>query len=193
MRRRRMNRLALAIATVALVFTTAASVAAQQDDPARIAAEVDAYWSERFAALGIDYVGPEIVTVSDAPCGFDKAVAACDGAVEIDPLAYDDLTATYGDIAGVLAIARTFGYVALDQIAPGADLTTEGASLYADCVAGVYIGKLWFDFRTDEGDVYVAVVTLPAVADDADAPGDARVLAFMSGFVVGFEACDPGA
>ena len=183
---------ALAITCLAVPFIEEPTTVGASGQPVDEAiAEIDDYWTSQYAAGQYPYSAPDVVVgdkPADADCLAGDPVVYCesDGVIYVGESAVAALDYDPSDIRTLTALAYAWG-TWLTATWPD-DMAGEEEA-FAGCAAGVYIGHLWFDFATGEGDVMAAVDTVGSLANTSRAQTDERVLAFMTGFVVGFSGC----
>jgi predicted metalloprotease len=182
-----------------------ASAAAMQRELDDAAASIDTYWSAEFNDLGIRYTTPDLRFESgefDSDCqGESQFAAYCglDETIYLDPGAIDDVVSEYGDILPSVLLAHEWGHhltflfanygdeneIDLDWLDKDWEI-----EVLADCLSGVYVGNLWYSFKTEEGDLSDAIAFMSLIGDPTHGSGDDRIVAFMHGFVDGLDGCD---
>jgi hypothetical protein len=170
------------------------------DDTDAVVSDLSEYWTAQLLSNGLADVAPIVIrdeTSSDPDCRtVDRAATYCesDNVIYLDEATMTNLLDGWDALVGVTDLAVAWG-----AFLAGTLSETDGPMSVADdpiardrfamCAAGVYVGHLWFDFETREGDLIVAIDALDAQPYPADETTDGRVLAFMRGFVGGFSSC----
>lgn len=171
-----------------------------------VLADIDAFWAEESARDGFDYYAAGIVPVSDAissSCGqfgpYDNPAAYCplDDTVYVSVPLGQDIPATLGDFAWITVLAHEWGHHV--QVTRG--ITPEQSidrELQADCFSGAYAQRARQQGFLQEGDITEAVLISMLSADPAEigetdegahGSSDARVTAFMQGYLGGSSSC----
>jgi hypothetical protein len=170
-----------------------------------VARDLDAFWRNALAALGMGYRAPSLETLEGptatacGPAGPGHLAFYCpaEEAVYVSPAWLNDRGQRIGDFAPVVVLAHEWGHhvQTLLGAAPGPGTASE---LQADCLAGAYAADAGRRGLLDPGDVTEAVALAAAVGDPLglpqDAPGahgsnDDRITAFMRGYLGGVPAC----
>lgn len=173
---------------------------------ASVLSDIDAFWSEEFAARGATYYAADIVPVSDTmttSCGpfgpYDNPAAFCplEDAIYYSVPLSSDVTSQVGDFAWITVLAHEWGHHVqlLMNIETSMSMERE---LQADCFAGAYAQRALLNGFLQEGDVTEAVVMnimggdpveLSETAQGAHGSSDYRVTAFMQGYFNGANVC----
>ncbi|MFT4038270.1 MAG: neutral zinc metallopeptidase [Thermomicrobiales bacterium] len=207
--------------TVALLLPFAAGVSAQTPTPtpgatgyrvdsqassyqgafADLAADIDAFWAETFAAAGVTYRSPAIVTVErriETACGPVEPIPNAlycpgDRAIYLMPEFLTDLETRVGDYAPMTVLGHEWGHHVQNLTdAPFDD--SQSFELQADCLAGVFTRYAREHDLLDAGDILEALDTSQAAGDPiglpVDDPGahgtpEDRVLALTEGYWLG--------
>jgi hypothetical protein len=206
MRLRRLIVLRIGFAALALLLAATpglrigAAGAITLDDTDAVVSDLSEYWTAQLSSNGLADAVPVIVRderSSDPDCRtVDRAATYCDSdnVIYIDEAAMTEVLGGWDALVGVTDLAVAWGAFLAGALAETGGLVAVAddpiaRDRFAMCVAGVYIGHLWFDFETRDGDLIVAIDALDAQPYPADETTDGRVLAFMRGFVVGFTGC----
>src|SRR5215212_4438387 len=167
--------------------------------------QLDAFWSENFAAAGATYRSPAVVPLEDfvitgcGPAGPEDFAFYCslDEAIYYSPASFAEWDNRLGDFAPIVVTAHEWAHhvQSLLGVVPEPGNAFE---LQADCLAGAYTSEAGQEGLLDPGDITEAVNS-SAVAGDPlglpqDAPGahginDDRVIAFMRGYLDGATGC----
>jgi predicted metalloprotease len=185
--------------------------------PDPLHADIDRFWSERFAEAGRDYVPPSGVVAFDepivTPCGrADPNEEAAFYCVIDQKIYYSSsfrklIETRIGDFAWVVVVAHEWGHHIQAQLGFDLGVSPDAASdapsfeleQQADCLAGAYSIDAEMNGWLDPGDIDEALKMTEISGDppgtawnDPQAHGSSqqRVDAFLQGYSGGLAACD---
>ncbi len=193
------------LVAAALVLPLAAPAAAQSA-PEAVGSDVNAFWAAQFADAGLGYSSPGFVSVtgeSTTGCGpvspdviGPAAYCLVDSTIYYSP-AYLDLYASEADpTAYYVIIAHEWGHHI--QLLLGSDATVSAETeQQADCASGVYLADAVARGFAPAGSLNRGFGLSIRAGDPTFLPdgfqthgnGAYRGIAFMQGYMNGFEAC----
>ena len=148
-----------------------------------VADDVDAMWTDAFAAAELDYTSPGFVVVTelvstdcgDVEPGFANAFyCPFDRSVYVDPVFAEELADRYGEVALALLVAHEWGHhlqqlldIAATSVTTSLSSPTSlQAELQADCFAGVWASDAQARGLLATGAIETAIVVLAQVLGD---------------------------
>ena len=172
----------------------------------QIGADVDRFWAQVSSNYDLPYYAPGVdfqIGEFESGCGRGGEYAIYCGIDEVIYLDPAILAAEYDRTGGngiaIATVSHEWGhhltFLWLAQAEGQVDYTwlldrEVRWELLADCLSGVYMGAAWADAPPADGQLLAVVRDYSNIGSRVHGTGDERVVAFMSGYVEGFEGCD---